>query len=240
MRKYNRKITKQLAVSNIANSIKILKEIISTRSYNIEPYVANNCVNIIYDTMYSLRDLQYSLRGYRLSIGRSKQNNVYSIDEVVANLKNIIGCCSNEKFPSIIQSVIDLLMPVCEYYYGDSTTSHNISISQCALNGNVTEMQKSILLIDLQDLYKAETCLSNIVSGNGKACGARLIGQYVDDCKASGDLLTILTLKNRIKSVIADIDNVIDLIDKAQKDIIGLNNSSNSEQADLSEDDELY
>lgn len=236
----NRKVTKQLVVSNIANSIKILKEIITTKSYNAEPCIANNYVNTIHDVMYSLRDLQYSMRGYSISINRSRQNKVYSIDEVIANLKHIIGCCTYEKFPSIIQPIIDLLMPVCEYYYGYSTANHRISITQYALSGNLTEMQKSILLINLQNLHKAKTCLNNVISGNGKVGSTRLIGQYIDDCNASGDLLTILTLKSRIKSTIADIDNTIDLIDKAQKDIIGLNNSSNSEQADLSEDDELY
>lgn len=236
----NRKITKQLVVSNIANSIKILKEIITYRSYNTEPYIAHNYVNTICDMIYSLRDLQYSLRGYGMSVNRSKQNNVYSIDEVIANLKNIISHCSKERFPNIIQPVIDLLMPVCEYYYDDSTANRRISTLQYALDVNLTEMKKSILLIELDDLHKAKNYLNNIVSGNGEARSTRLIGQYIDDCKASGDLLTILTLKNRIKSTIADIDNMIDLISKAQKDIIELNNSSNSEQADLSEDDELY
>lgn len=236
----NRKVTKQLVVSNIADSIKILKKVISNNGYGSKLYITNDYAKIIYDMMYSLRDLRYSLQGYRIDVHRSKQDKVYSVSKIVAKLKSMLKCSCEEQLRKAMYSVIDLLKPICGYCEDNTTTNHRISVSQCALGGNLTEMQKSILFIDSRDLYKARIYLNNVISGNGKVYGTRLIEQYVDDCDASGDLLTILTLKNKVKSVIADIDNMIDLIDKAQKDIIRLNNSSNSEQADLSEDDELY
>lgn len=232
----NKKITKQLVMLNITNSVKILKEIVHNRGYNTTLYMSNGYEQIINDMIYSLRDLRYSLQGYKTCINRSKQDKAYSINEIVAKIKSICKNSCNKQFREATYSVIDLLQPICEYCNSNTASMHSTLIAQCLMSRNITDMQKSILLVSLKDLNSAKEYMNNAISG--KTSGVKLLSSY-DNCNnANGDLLTISTIKNKIDSVLRSIDSAIQYITSAQRCIIEeLNKNSYTE---LSEYDELY
>lgn len=238
----NKKITKQLVVSNIADSVKILKNIISKNGYGTKSYIANNQAKTIRDIIYSLRDLRYSLQGYNACVSRSKQHKAYSIDEILAELKNLCDNSSNKTFNHTIHLVIELLKPICEYRNNSIVISHSTLISQRAVSGDLTEMQKSLLLINLSDLNKAKTFFRNVILGNGRIVGIKPLGLYYDNNYKPGmagiDLLNIINIKNKIKSIIASIDDVINTVNSVQRDILKSEHAQIN--TELSEDDELY